>query len=137
MRSFKVINQHEIKKSTRVMALIAGTALIISAIPLDSIYTAIVGAVVIMAVIYNKDIYFNEDGYLTTYDFILVRYHNLWSYSDISYMHREVSPNKEYLGILVQKGMVFKRAVVPAGIAEDILSLAKEKNPYIHIDDVD
>ncbi|MDD2217979.1 MAG: hypothetical protein PHX63_06065 [Eubacteriales bacterium] len=137
MREYKVINQHELKQSTRIFALIAGIALIVLGGSISSIYTGIVGVIIILAVIYKKQICFNEDGYLTVYDFILLHHHNLWSYAEISYMHREVSPNRNYLGILVQKGMVFKRAVVPIEMAEEILSLAKEKNPNIYIGDAD
>lgn len=136
MREYKVINQHELKQSTRIYALIGGIALILLGIYILSIYTALVGVIIILAVIYKKEIFFNEDGYLTAYDFILFRHKNLWSYDDISDLHREPAPDGEHMGILVQKGMAFKRAVLPMKDVEDVLSLAKEKNPKIHIGDV-
>ena len=52
-------------------------------------------------------------------------------------MHREKAPDIKYMGIIIQKDMAFKRAVVSKRDVEDILELAASKNPKIYIGDID
>lgn len=137
MREYKVINDKALKQSTRIYGAIAGFGLITVGIFIQSYYTSIVGIIIVMAIIFKKDIVFNEDGYLTVYDFILFKYKELWKYTDISYIHKQPAPNKAYMGVLIQKDMTFKRAILPIEMIEPILSLAKEKNPTVHIGTVD
>lgn len=134
MREYKAINPYPLKPFTRIFALIAGIALILLGIFIKSVYTSLVGSIIIMAIIYKKDMSFTEEGYLTTFDFIFFRHEDLWKYSDISNLHKDPAPNKDYMGILIQKDMALKRAIVPTEYVQDILHLALEKNPNVYID---
>ena len=137
MREYKTINPHELKKSTRIAGLAASIGLILLGIKIVSIYTGLVGMVIFLAVIYKKEMLFNEAGYVTKFDFIFFKHEDIWRYDQISYMHREQAPDANYMGIIVQKDMAFKRAVVLKGDIEPILELAKSKNPKIYIGDID
>jgi len=137
MREYKTINPHELKKSTRIAGLIASFGLIFLGIKIMSIYTALVGMVIFLAVIYRKEMLFNEEGYVTKFDFIFFKHEDLWSYEQITYMHREKAPDMNYMGIIIQKDMAFKRAVVLKRDVEPILELAKSKNSKIYIGDID
>lgn len=137
MREYKTINPHEMKKSTRVTGLIASFGLIWLGIKIVSIYTALVGLVIFLSVIYRKEMLFNEEGYITKFDFIFFKHEDIWRYDQISYMHREKAPDIKYMGIIIQKDMAFKRAVVSKRDVEDILELAASKNPKIYIGDID
>lgn len=137
MREYKTINPHELKKSTRIAGLIASFGLIFLGIKIMSIYTALVGMVIFLAVIYRKEMLFNEEGYVTKFDFIFFKHEDLWSYEQITYMHREKAPDMNYMGIIIQKDMTFKRAVVLKRDVEPILELAKLKNSKIYIGDID
>ena len=137
MREYKTINPHEMKKSTRVTGLIASFGLIWLGIKIVSIYTALVGLVIFLSVIYRKEMLFNEEGYVTKFDFIFFKHEDIWRYDQISYMHREKAPDIKYMGIIIQKDMAFKRAVVSKIDVEDILELAASKNPKIYIGDID
>lgn len=137
MREYKTINPHELKKTTRVAGLIAGLGLIWLGITVGSIYTILVGAVIFLAVIYRKEMLFDEEGYVTKFDFIFFKHEDIWRYDQITYMHREKAPDINYIGIIIQKDMAFKRAVVFKRDVEEILELAKSKNPKIFIGDID
>lgn len=137
MREFKTINPHEMKKSTRIAGLLASFGLIWLGITIESIYTILVGAVIFLAVIYKKEMLFNEEGYVTKFDFIFFKHEDIWKYDQISYMHREMAPDINYMGIIIQKDMAFKRAVVSRREVEEILELAKSQNPKIYIGDID
>ncbi|MBR5516663.1 MAG: hypothetical protein IKU53_01705 [Firmicutes bacterium] len=137
MREYKTINPHEMKKSTRVTGLIASFGLIWLGIKIVSIYTALVGIVIFLSVIYRKEMLFNEEGYLTKFDFIFFKHEDIWRYDQISNMHREKAPDINYMGIIIQKDMALKRAVVLKKDVEDILELASSKNSKIYIGDID
>jgi len=137
MREYKTINPHELKKSTRIAGLIASFGLIFLGISIVSIYTVLVGVVIFLAVIYRKEMLFTEDGYVTKFDFIFFKHEDIWRYDQITYMHRENAPDIKYMGIIIQKDMAFKRAVVLKQDVEAILELAKSKNPKIYVGDID
>jgi len=137
MREYKTINPHELKKSTRIAGLIASFGLIFLGISIVSIYTVLVGVVIFLAVIYRKEMMFTEDGYVTKFDFIFFKHEDIWRYDQITYMHRENAPDIKYMGIIIQKDMAFKRAVVLKQDVEAILELAKSKNPKIYVGDID
>jgi len=137
MREYKTINPHELKKSTRIAGLIASFGLIFLGISIVSIYTVLVGVVIFLAVIYRKEMMFTEDGYVTKFDFIFFKHEDIWRYDQITYMHRENAPDIKYMGIIIQKDMAFKRAVVLKQDVEAILELAKSKNSKIYVGDID
>jgi len=137
MREYKTINPHELKKSTRIAGLIASFGLIFLGISIVSIYTVLVGVVIFLAVIYRKEMLFTEDGYVTKFDFIFFKHEDIWRYDQITYMHRENAPDIKYMGIIIQKDMAFKRAVVLKQDVEAILELAKSKNSKIYVGDID
>ena len=137
MREYKTINPHELKKSTRIAGLAASLGLIWLGITIVSIYTILVGIVIFLAVIYKKEMLFNEDGYVTKFDFIFFNHVDIWRYDQINYMHREKAPDIKYMGIIIQKDMAFKRAVVLKKDVEPILELAKSQNPKIYVGDID
>ena len=136
MREYKTINPHELKKLTRIAGLIASFGLIFLGITIMSIYTVLVGIVIFLCVIYRKEMLFNENGYVTKFDFIFFKHEDIWRYEQISYMHREKAPDIKYMGIIIQKDMAFKRAVVLTRDVEPILELAKSQNPKIYIGDI-
>lgn len=133
---YKAINPHEMKRWMRIAGLVAGVGLLALSFYMKSIYTGSVGIMIFLAVIYRKEVCFNDDGYLTTFDFIVFKHKDLWGYSQLSDIHREPAPNQAYMGLILQKDMAFKRAIIPVKSVDSILHQAKIANPKIHIGDI-
>jgi len=137
MTRYETIAIHSMKKSTRVASFFAGFCLMVVAIICRSPYSAIVGLVMIVATMYQKNSFFTAEGYEVVYNCIFFQSKSVWRYGSISNIHREPSPDPGYMGLLIQHGLMFKRAVVPVEDVNSILKLAKEINPSLYIGDVD
>lgn len=137
MRRYEVINDRKMRQSTRIAAFAASIALVLLGVGIHSLYTSLVGIIIFAAVIFRKDMAFTEEGFETTFDFILFKNRNIWRYEELSHIHRDPAPNPEYMGLLIQRDMAFRRAIVYKRQAEAVIELALEKNPKIYVGDVD
>ena len=135
MREYKVIDDKKIRKSTRVIAVIAGLALIGVAIYANSIYSAIVGVIILLAMLLRKSVVINEEGLLTTYDAVFYKYRELWSFDEITDLHTEAVPDPQYEVLHVGKGIMVRRLVFLTGEVDKVIQLALEKNKEIHVDE--
>jgi len=136
MTEYSALNANPTKKVTRIFGIILGASLIFIGIFIQSLYSAIVGTIIILAVIYRKELLFNEEGYVTRYDFLLFHHEDCWKYADLYCIHRDPAPNIAYMGLLLQKDMAVKRAIILINHVEPVLELAKTKNPSLFIDDI-
>lgn len=73
MAKIKAYDDKALRKSTRVAAVIAGIALIALSICSSVKYSAIIGVVLLLAVVFGKETYATEEGISVEYDFFRVQ----------------------------------------------------------------
>lgn len=137
MREFVSIDTKRMKRSTRIAAVIAGLVLIGIAIFLHSLYTGLVGAIILAAMALSKKTAMTEEGLVVTYDALLYKYYEKWTWDQIEEVHKELSPDRANMALHVMKGIMSRRLVYTRSDADKVLELIKEKNPNINIAYVD
>lgn len=137
MREYIPIDVKIMKKSTKITALAAGAALVAIGICIRSIYTAVAGVLILAAMALNKKIAVTERGVEITYDLGVFKHIDLWSFDEIREIHRELSPDKDKYALHVLKDVMSRRLVFRISDAEEVIGMALEKNPSIHVADVD
>ena len=75
MREYIAIGDKALRKSTRIAAIAGGVALIVLAVVIRSLYTGLVGAVLLAAMMLNKKVAMTEEGLVVTYDVVFYRYY--------------------------------------------------------------
>ena len=137
MREFKTADQKELKQSTRICGLIFATLLILFGIFGHSLYSGVIGAILIAALIMVKRVVVNEEGIVTTYDCFFFKRKEVWSWEEIKEIHKQLSPNKKEMALHFSKEVMVKRLIFPMDVYEKVLDLAREMKPGIYIADVD
>ena len=102
-----------------------------------SVYTIIVGALILLAMVLQKKTAVTERGIEVTYDMILFKRVELWSFDEIQEIHKELSPDGNRYALHMMKDIMSKRLVFPIPVAEEVIALALAKNPRIHVAFVD
>lgn len=137
MREYIPIDVKVLKKSTKVVAIALGVLCLIFGVYFRSVYAFVVGVFILAAMVLNKKTAVTENGVEVTYDMILFKRVDLWSFAEIKEIHRELSPDGKKYALHVMKDIMSKRLVFSIPDAEKVIALALEKNPKIHVADVD
>lgn len=137
MREYIAIDDKALKKSTRIAAVAGGTALILLAVFICSLYTGLVGVVLLAAMMLNKKVAVTDEGLVVTYDVVFYKYYEKWGFEEIKEIHKELSPDGRRYALHIMKDVMSRRLVYSVTDAEKVINLALEKNPYIHVADVD
>ena len=137
MREYIVIDHKKMKKSTRIAAVVAGFALIAAGIYMKMIYTAVVGLVILLAVMLQKTISVTEEGVQVTYDAVFCKYRELWRFGEITELHRELSPDRRQCALHFMKDVMSRRLVFSVEDGDEVIGMALEKKEKIHFDEVD
>lgn len=123
--------------TTRLIGLAVGFILIALSIIRKSIYSTMIGVVLIAALAMVKVIKMDEEGLVTTYDIAFIKRKDIWRYDEIEEIHKELSPNGREMALHVRKGIMSKRLIYPVETYRSVIDLALEKNPDIHVAYVD
>ena len=137
MREYIAIDDKALRKSTRIAAIAGGVALIVLAVVIRSLYTGLVGAVLLAAMMLNKKVAMTEEGLVVTYDVVFYRYYEKWRFDEIQEIHKELSPDGRRYALHIMKDVMSRRLVYSISDADKVIELALEKNPNIHVADVD
>lgn len=137
MREYIAIDDKALKKSTRIAAVAGGTALILLAVFIRSLYTGLVGVVLLAAMMLNKKVAVTDECLVVTYDVVFYKYYEKWGFEEIKEIHKELSPDGRRYALHIMKDVMSRRLVYSVTDAEKVINLALEKNPYIHVADVD
>ncbi len=137
MREYFSDDTKPTRKSTKIMAYIAGLVLIAVGIFGKSYYSVIVGVILLLAMVLRKTISANEEGVAVVYDMVVYKSVALWKWDEIKEIHTEVSPDGKKLAVHVMQDVMSRRLIYSFEDAEKVLDLAREKNPNIHISEVD
>lgn len=124
------------KESTRLIALALGVLCLGYGIYAKSFYSIIVGALVALAMMMKKEIAVTEDGVQITYEIFFVKRVDLWKFEDIREIHKEPSPDGREMALHVMKEVMSRKLIFPMSVYRDVIALAQEKNPKIHVANV-
>ena len=136
-REYVPLDVKVMKKSTRITALIAGVGLLVMGVVIRSVYTSLVGALLLAAMALNKKTAVTERGIEITYDIGVFKRVDLWRFEEIQEIHKELSPDKKKYALHIMRDVMSRRLVFYIPDAEEVIGLALEKNPAIHVADVD
>ena len=137
MRVYQATTGREISRTTEVLSMIFGGALIVLALLRLSIYPALIGIILILAALLVKRVSVTEDGVLTEYRFLATYKKELWTWDEITDIFCEYSqkqPGK--VGIhFTKENMMARRLLFDRKYQDEIIDLALEKNPKIHVEE--
>jgi hypothetical protein len=134
MVEYKATNDRKQKKSTKIAATGVSVVLIIVGIFFLSIYTVIVGTIVLLASFVKKRAYVDETGVVVLYQLFKFNYKENWGFSEIKEMHEEIVPDPNFIALHFTKDVISKRLIFDSHEAKAIVVMAMEENPAIHFD---
>lgn len=137
MDKIKAYDDKALRKSTRIAGVIAGIALIAMGFLGDVKYSAIIGIILLLAVIMGKATYVTEEGISIEYDFLVYKHIMGWAFEEITDVHIEDAPNREYQVLYFQKDVMTRRLIFRRTEVEAVKQMARQKNPGIHIEKVE
>ena len=111
MREYISADAKPMKKSTRITAIIAGFGFILIGIFIWSIYSVLIGVVLLAAMCLNKQIAMDEEGLLVTYDVVVYKYYERWTYDQIQEIHKELAPDGKRYALHVMKDIMSRRLI--------------------------
>ncbi len=132
-RQFESFDIKPMRKSTRIIAVAAGILLVVTAVFTRRIYTGLIGLVLIAVTLFKKRIFVTEAGVETEYDMVIFNHVELWPFDEIKEIDKELSPDGTRMGLHFLKEVMGKRLIFSLDEYEDVIALAKEKNPDIVI----
>lgn len=136
MARIKAYDDKALSKSTRVAAFIAGIALIVLAVFSTVKYSALIGIVLLLAVIFGKETYVSEEGISVEYDFILFKHVIGWDFEEITDIHLEKIKGG-HQGLHFLKDVLTRRLLFGRDEVEEVLRMAKRRNSTIRIEDLE
>ncbi len=136
MAKIKAYDDRALKKSTRVAAVIAGAALIALSIFSSVKYSAIIGVVLLLAVVFGKETYATEEGISVEYDFLVYRHVIQWDYEEITDIHLE-GIRGGHQGMHFLKDVLTRRLLFSRDEVDQVLQMAKSRNTAIRVENID
>lgn len=136
MDKIKAYDDRAMRKSTKFAAIVFGTGLIVFSFYSTVKYSAIIGVVLLLAVIFQKETYVSGEGVVLAYDFIVRRHKIVWSFEEITDIHIEYVADPSYVVLHFLRDVMSRRLVFRKQELEQVLELAKSVKPDIHIENV-
>lgn len=137
MRKYVSYDRKALKKSTRIAAIVAGLFMIGLAVYIKSWHAAFIGIVLLLAMCLQKEISMTEEGLEVNYDMVVYQYKELWPYAEIEDIHKELSPDGTKMALHVMKDVMSRKLIYDLPVYKEVIELALEKNPKIHVADID
>ncbi len=125
------INQRKMRRVTKAVAIIAGIGLTVSGIVVASIYSGMVGVVVLAAAFFKKEIVLSEAGIVVTYRLGRLKTEEVWGFEEIESVHIEARGASKLKALHFKKGVLSKILIFPADDLTEILQFIKQSNPEI------
>lgn len=137
MDNIKAYDDRQMKKSTKVVAVIACIGLIGVCIYAPSIYSISIAVLVIPALMLQKNMYVAEDGIEIQYKVLWIDYRSTWDFKEISDIHMEKAPDNRFYILHFMKDVMSRRMIFYKEDVDEIYERASKRNPDIHIAEVD
>ena len=134
MDKIKAYDDRTMRKSTKFAAVIFGAGLFSFYSTVK--YSAIIGVVLLLAVVFQKETYVSKEGVVLAYDFILRKHKIVWSFEEITDIHIEYVADPNYVVLHFLRDVMSRRLVFQKRELEQVLELARSVKPDIHIENV-
>ncbi|GAB1475928.1 hypothetical protein MASR2M70_07600 [Bacillota bacterium] len=132
MESYTALRRSSLKKDYTKFTVACGILIMIIAFFMKDYTFVAVGAVVIYVALYSKDVVIDEKGMTTHYHAIIYNKSKTYPFSEFSELRVIRSlPSETVIGF-IRKGMN-TNCIFTAEDAENVIDLALEHNPRIHI----
>ncbi|WP_419026404.1 hypothetical protein [Emergencia sp.] len=136
MVKVKAYDDRALSKSTRAAASIAGIALIALSAFSSVKYSAVIGVVLLLAVIFGKETYATEEGISMEYDFLVFKHVIHWDFEEITDIHLE-GIRGGHQGMHFLRDVMTRRLLFSREEVEQVLQMAKSRNGAIHVEKID
>ena len=139
-RSGKVYHAKKVKERkdyVKVLGWLASLLLIGYGIASGVWLGIILGLIMALALMLEQREMVTNRGLEVYYDCRIFDYTDVWSWDDITSVHREDQGHPTLVALHFGKGITTRRYCFTKADAEAIMALAKEKNPNISVGDAD
>jgi hypothetical protein len=137
MKTYKASTGRELSRTTEILCMVLGAALVILGIVQRSIYAAAIGIVLLAAGAMTKSVTVSEEGIVTEYRFLVRTKREVWGWDEIKDIFCEYSskhPGK--VGIhFTKESLMARRLFFQRNLKDEIIELALSKNPNITVED--
>lgn len=137
MKTYKASTGRELSRTTEILCMVFGAALIILGIVQRSIYAAVIGIVLLAAGAMTKSVTVSEEGIVTEYRFLVRTKREVWGWDEIKDIFCEYSskhPGK--VGIhFTKESLMARRLFFQRNLKDEIIDLALAQNPNITVED--
>ena len=137
MKTYKASTGRELSRTTEILCMVFGAALVILGIVQRSIYAAVIGIVLLAAGAMTKSVTVSEEGIVTEYRFLVRTKREVWGWDEIKDIFCEYSskhPGK--VGIhFTKESLMARRLFFQRNLKDEIIELALSKNPNITVED--
>ena len=137
MKTYKASTGRELSRTTEILCMVFGAALVILGIVQRSIYAAAIGIVLLAAGAMTKSVTVSEEGIVTEYRFLVRTKREVWGWDEIKDIFCEYSskhPGK--VGIhFTKESLMARRLFFQRNQKDEIIDLALAQNPNITVED--
>ena len=137
MKVYKATTGKELSRTTEILCMVFGAALVLLGIFQRTIYGALIGLVLLAAGALSKTLTVSEEGIVTEYRFLVRTKREVWEWSEIKDIFCEYSskyPGK--VGIhFTKENLMARRLFFPRNEKDEIIELALSQNPRITVED--
>ena len=137
MKTYKASTGRELSRTTEILCMVFGAALVILGIVQRSIYAAAIGIVLLAAGAMTKSVTVSEEGIVTEYRFLVRTKREVWGWDEIKDIFCEYSskhPGK--VGIhFTKESLMARRLFFQRNLKDEIIELALAQNPNITVED--
>ncbi len=136
MDEIKAYDDRAMRNSTKIAAVIFGVALIGFSFYATVKYAAVIGMVLLLAVVFQKETYVSREGVVLAYDFILKKHKMIWSFEEITDIHIEYVADPAYVALHFLRDVMSRRLIFRKQELAAVLDLARSAKPNMHIEEV-
>ena len=135
---YRALEKKETLKSTKLVGVFLGAGSIVFGIIGGYLPGIPVGILILIALLFKKEVYADEQGIWTYYLMPGFSHTETWLFEEIKYIHKEYSFKRPEAAALhftkgaMSKVVLFRREDAPA-----IVEMALEANPEIYYDEVE
>lgn len=130
------MNYYGIMAKRKILTKVGIIFLSIYLIYTGSIFYFCVGIILILATFSNRKHIISQEGVDILYTVCGIKFHNIWSWSEVKTLHTDVISSKPNIELHIGKGIVSRRFIFSKFDSDEILELAKKVNSKIYISEI-
>lgn len=137
MKKYQASTGKELSRTTEILCMVFGVALIALAIFKHSIYGGLIGIVMLAAGALSKTVYVSSEGIVTEYRFLVHVKREVWAWDEIKDIFCEYSSKDPgRVGIhFTKESLMARRLFFPRNQRDEVIDLALSQNPKITVEE--